>query len=80
MSKRKGNTARKNKGPWKHRVMEERRKAAEARQAEYNKLDIAAKLRKLDEGGFTASRQRAKLLTQALKANERTVEKQSKSK
>ena len=64
MSKRKGTTVRKNKGPWLHTVKAERRKAAEARQAEYDKLTIAQKIEKLDKLGLTATKVRAKLTKQ----------------
>jgi hypothetical protein len=47
--------------PWKHRVKEVRRKAAEERQAKYNKLTTAEKLLRLDAGGFTATKERTKL-------------------
>jgi len=38
-----------------------RRKDAEARQVEYEKLTTQQKLEKLDAGGFTATKQRARL-------------------
>jgi len=56
------------KGPRKNhkRGIDEQQKAqrkleAETRQAEYNKLTPQEKLARLDAGGFTASKQRAKL-------------------
>jgi len=62
MSKRKsGAKPKTNKGPWKHRVKEERRKVAEARNAEYNKLTIEQKLAMLNKYNFVAAKQRAKL-------------------
>lgn len=47
--------------PWKHRVMEQRRADAEARQAEYNKLTPQQKLARLDKLRLSASKERAKL-------------------
>lgn len=38
-----------------------RREQAEQRNAEYAKLTVEQKLAKLDAGGFTATKQRAKL-------------------
>jgi hypothetical protein len=63
MSKRAG-TARTNKGPWLHIVKAERRKLAEARQAEYDKLTVEQKIAKLDKYQHTATRQRARLAKQ----------------
>lgn len=42
----------------------QRKLEAEQRQAEYNKLTPQQKLAKLDAGGFTATKERAKLLAQ----------------
>ena len=52
---------RQNKGPWKASVMAERRKIAETRQFEYDKLSAQEKIARLDEGGLIAKKQRAKL-------------------
>ena len=62
MSKRKNNAQPKTVKPWKHLVMPARRKAAEERQAAYDKLTIEQKIKRLDDGGFVAAKQRAKLL------------------
>lgn len=44
--------------------LEMRRKEAQERQKAYDKLTTEQKLAKLDSGGFTASRQREKLVVQ----------------
>lgn len=53
-------------------IRAERRAAAEARQAEYNKLSLAEKLAKLPENG--AKKQRAKLLALMEKEKNKNAE------
>ena len=55
--------ARTNKGPWKDRVMEVRRKDAEERQKLYEALSPQQKIAKLDKEGHRAERQRKRILS-----------------
>jgi hypothetical protein len=62
---------RKNKGPWKASAQKERRKSAEERQAKRDKLTAQQQFAALDKAGFTATRERARLLA---KLNEKENE------
>jgi hypothetical protein len=67
MAEEKKQSKRKNKGPWKSQVQAQRRKDAEARQAEYDKLTPQQKLTNLDRYGFQAKRERARISKQLTK-------------
>ena len=64
MAEEKKQSKRINKGPWKHEVLAQRRKDAEARQVEYDKLTPQQKLAALDRYGFKATRERARIAKQ----------------
>ena len=56
--------------PWKHRVTESRRLAAEERQAKYDALTTEQKLKKLDDLQLDAKRERTRLQAKLDKAKD----------
>jgi len=78
MSEEVKQSKRKSTQPWKHLAQQTRRATAEARNAEYNKLTVQQKLDKLDNLGWTATRQRTKLNAQLTVAKETAKEAKKK--